>query len=149
MKLLHLTMALAVGVFASAAQAVPSMSDLALSVKISRKLTQDQLVRQAAYVVATEATTDSDGYPLPPAPAAGTGPSGGGVIPSSSAAPKTDGYGVNLGYCAWDNGSVTNHAGYIAGTLSMGAVTLAIVSPGADNAFQTTCARIAPVTSSL
>jgi hypothetical protein len=123
--------------------AAPSLPDLALTAQISRKLAQDQLVRQAAYVLAIESTTDTDGYALPPAPAAGAGPSGGGVIPSSSAAPKTDGYGVNLGYCAWDNGSVTNHPGYIAGTASMGAVTIAVVSPGTDNVIQTTCAQIA------
>ena len=68
---------------------------------------------------------------------------GGGLIPAAFGAPQTDGYGTRLGYCAWDNGPVTNTAGYIAGSNSVSAVTLAVVTAGADNVFQTTCAQIA------
>jgi hypothetical protein len=121
----------------------PSSSELSLNAQLSRKITQDQLVRQAAYVLATEVTMDTDGYPLPGVPLTGGGPIGGGFIPSTSAAPKTDGYGIKLGYCAWDNGAVNNHAGYLPGTQSMAAITIAVVSPGADNLFQTTCAQVA------
>jgi hypothetical protein len=117
-------------------------SDLAVSAQISRKLAQDQNVRQAAYVLAARATNDADGYALPPAPTSGTSVVGGGLIPASSGAPATDGFGVKLGYCAWDNGTATSASGYLPGSNSLAAIALAVVSPGADNTFQTTCASI-------
>lgn len=118
-------------------------SDLAVTAHLSRKIAQDTNVRQAAYVLAARASTDSDGYALAPAPTAGTTVTGGGLVPTSSGAPRTDGFGRNLGYCAWDNGTSTGAAGYIAGSNSLAAVALAVVSPGADNIFSTTCAQIA------
>lgn len=117
--------------------------ELALAARLERKLTQDHLARQAAYVLAATATQDADGYPLPPPQGAGAGPAGGGLVPSTSAAPKADGFGASLGYCAWDNGTITSHTGYIAGTANIAAVTLAVVTPGADNIFQTACAGVA------
>jgi len=118
-------------------------SDLAVSARMSRKIAQDLAVRQAAYSLAAQSTTDTDGYSLTPAPAVATTLVGGGGVPAASGAPRTDGYGVALGYCAWDNGSSTGAAGYIPGRLGLDAVTLAVVSPGADNVFSTTCAQIA------
>ena len=120
-----------------------SASDLAISAALARKISQDMTVRQAAFTLAAAATTDVDGYALPPAPTAGTTVTGGGLVPSSTGAPTTDGFGINLGYCAWDNGTSTGAAGYLPGTNSLGAVTLAVVSPGADNIYSTSCADIA------
>lgn len=123
--------------------AAPSVSQVALTTNMVRTLTQKQQAHQAAFVLAANATTPSDGYPLTAAPSAGSGPAGGGLIPAAFGAPQTDGYGTRLGYCAWDNGPVTNASGYLAGTNSVSAATLAVVTAGADNVFQTTCAQIA------
>lgn len=51
-----------------------------------------------------------------------------GLIPATSAAPKTDGWGSNLGYCT-----------YTATTLT--SPVFAIISAGADKVFQTTCTQ--------
>lgn len=127
----------------AATAAGPMTGDLAVSTRIARKLTQDHLARQAAYVLASAAAADTDGYPLPPAPdASASGPTGGGVVPATSAAPKGDGYGGTLGYCAWDNGTITNHAGLIAGEAKIAAITVAVLTPGADGIFQTSCAQV-------
>ena len=121
----------------------PAVSQIAMTTNMVRSLTQKQQAHQAAFVLAANATTPGDGFPLTAAPAAGSGPVGGGLIPAAFGAPQTDGYGTRLGYCAWDNGPVTNTTGYIAGTNSVSAATLAVVTAGADNVFQTTCAQIA------
>lgn len=113
------------------------------------------LVNQAAYMLlATVSDSDGDGYFEPPAmsspgsagtPAAGSGSGAGagGFIPSSTGAPTADGYGVALGYCAWDNGSIRTGTNLIAGSSSpsTGNAVYAIVSAGADGVFQTTCAN--------
>lgn len=143
-KALATVSCLAVGMAPVAASAsANNVIELAVSAKIARKIAQDLLARQAAYILAMESVVDTDGFPLPPAMGGGTGPVGGGLVPSGSAAPKADGYGISLGYCAWDHGTVTNHAGRLAGANSMSAVALAIVSSGSNNAFETTCAQIA------
>lgn len=127
----------------AAGASVNNVIELAVSAKIARKIAQDLLARQAAYILAMESVVDTDGFPLPPAMGGGVGPVGGGLVPSGSAAPKADGYGISLGYCAWDHGTVTNHAGRLAGANNMSAVALAIVSSGSNNSFDTTCAQIA------
>lgn len=118
-------------------------SDLAIAAQISRKISQDNTVRQAAIALAAKSTNDVDGYALPLAPAVGVTLTGGGLVPPASGAPTTDGFGVRLGYCAWDNGSSTGASGYLAGSNSLAAITLAVVSAGSDNKFDTTCAQIA------
>jgi hypothetical protein len=125
-------------------------SDLAVSAKISRKIAQDLNVRQAAFVLAVAASKNAnpgaDGSPYPLAPLAGTATAivGGGVIPSTTGAPTTDGFGVPLGYCAWNNGASNSASGLIqvGDAANVGAVTFAVVSPGANNRFDTTCADI-------
>lgn len=97
--------------------------------------------QQAAAVLAAEAVDDADGYPLPPQPQAdATAPAGGGLVPTGSKAPRMAGNKF-LGYCAWDNGANTSHAGYIPGINSPASVVLAVISSGKDGAFQTTCAQ--------
>lgn len=97
--------------------------------------------QQAAAVLAAETVDDADGYPLPPQPQAdATAPVGGGLVPTGSKAPRFAGNKF-LGYCAWDNGANTSHAGYIPGINSPASVVLAIISSGKDGTFQTTCAQ--------
>lgn len=147
MRMIKLCLATAGSVFVWAltapVSAGPAVSQIAMTTNMVRSLTQKQQAHQAAFVLAANATTPGDGFPLTAAPAAGSGPVGGGLIPAAFGAPQTDGYGTRLGYCAWDNGPVTNTSGYIAGTNSVSAATLAVVTAGADNVFQTTCAQIA------
>ena len=113
------------------------------------------LVNQAAYMLlATVADSDGDGYFEPPAmsnvgaagtPLAGTGTGAGagGFIPTSTGAPTVDGYGVAMGYCAFDNGSTRSGANLVAGssTPSTANIVYAVISAGADGVIQTTCAN--------
>ncbi|MBK4738908.1 tail fiber domain-containing protein [Noviherbaspirillum pedocola] len=113
---------------------------------MTRSATQKIAVQQAIIALASESSdSDADGFIEPPAmDTTAGGPAGGGFIPSTSAAPKTDSYGMKLGYCAWDNGSTNTSTGRISGsTSSPGAPVLAIISAGIDNTFNTTCASLA------
>lgn len=118
-------------------------AEILMGARLSAKMNRDHLVRQAALILATEAISDTDGYPLSPSPAAGGALAGGGTIPASSGAPKGDGQGQTFGYCAWDTGSANATAGYLPGAASFGAMSLAVVSPGSDGVYQITCADIA------
>lgn len=125
--------------YAAFAQSSPS-SD------VIRRQSQYASVQQAVYQLVAEAKdTDADGVLEVPAMklGTGTGPSGGGVIPDSSGAPKTDGFGGVLGYCAWDNGSANTSTGRLVGGNTAGSISLAVVSYGLDNTFQTSCADVA------
>lgn len=113
------------------------------------------LVNQAAYMLlATVSDSDGDGYFEPPAmsnigaagtPLAGTGvgAGSGGFIAPSTGAPTVDGYGVAMGYCAFDNGSIRSGANLVPGssTPSSANVVYAVISAGADGVIQTTCAN--------
>lgn len=124
------------------AQADSRADYLLISAKIGRKLAQDAMVRQAALVLASGATIDTDGFPLTGAPASGGGPADGGLVPTASGAPRGDAYGAMFGYCAWDNGTSTSAAGHLPGLVSFAAPVLAVIGPGPDGVIQTTCARI-------
>lgn len=103
------------------------------------------LISQAGYVLMGSATdTDGDGYKETVGISTATSISGGGVVPTSSPAPKSDGYGKAFGYCAFDNGSVRNAANHIAGssTPNTANIVFAVVSAGPDATFQTSCADI-------
>ncbi|GBG16045.1 dihydroorotase [Novimethylophilus kurashikiensis] len=111
-----------------------------------RRNSQYASVQQAVYqLVAESYDVDNDATIEAPAMKLGTGlgTSDGGVIPDTSSAPKTDGFGGTLGYCVWDNGTLTSSTGRLAGTTAAGAVSLAVISYGLDNVFQTTCADLA------
>jgi hypothetical protein len=113
------------------------------------------LVNQAAYMMlATVSDSDGDGYFEPPAmsnigasgtPLAGSGvgAGAGGFISPSTGAPTVDGYGVVMGYCAFDNGSIRSGANLIAGssTPASSNIVYAVISAGADGVIQTTCAN--------
>ncbi|WP_109015528.1 beta strand repeat-containing protein [Novimethylophilus kurashikiensis] len=111
-----------------------------------RRNSQYASVQQAVYqLVAESYDVDNDATIEAPAMKLGTGlgTSDGGVIPDTSSAPKTDGFGGTLGYCAWDNGTLTSSSGRLPGSTAAGSVSLAVISYGLDNVFQTTCADLA------
>lgn len=113
---------------------------------ITRSSNNDAFMLQARSALISEhVDLDSDGAPEAPAPRTGVTPipTGGGQIPLSSKAPKSDGYGVAFGYCAFKNGTGADRAGYIRNTsTSTGSeVSFAIISAGADKSMQTTCAQ--------
>lgn len=123
-----------------------SASEIAGLADMTRSSTQRIAVQQAIIALASEGTDiDGDGFVETSAMLPGTGaPVGGGFIPTTSAAPKTDSYGVRLGYCAWDNGSTNASTNRITGNPSApGAPVLAVISAGVDNVFTTKCADIA------
>lgn len=112
----------------------------------SLKVHSGNLLTQATYALATE-SRDSDGDGFYEAMAFKTGtnvPTGGGNIPDSSAAPKTDGWGSLLGYCSWDHGSTNSSTNRITGNNpgAMSNVVFAVISPGPDKAFNTSCADL-------
>ena len=119
-----------------------------IAADLSRRSSQELAVKQAATIITTyiasSVDTDGDPFPEPPPFRTGAGPAGGGLVPLNLGAPITDGYGANLGYCAWDNGSVTVSTNRLPGSTSdTGAVTFAVVSAGLDGVFNRTCAQIA------
>lgn len=109
--------------------------------EVVRKADRMQAVHRAAALLSAESTLPADGYPLAPAPAlvAGQGPAGGGFVPATSRAPAMAD-GKALGYCAWDNGADAATAGYLPGLNAPASTVLAVVHPGADGVFQTSCA---------
>src|SRR5450830_514720 len=127
--------------------ATAATADVALMTgDMTRTSTQRIAVQQAAMALVTESSDiDGDGFMESPVMLTGSGgPTGGGLIPLTSSAPKNDSYGGNLGYCAWDNGSTNSSVNRITGsTNSPSAPVLAIISAGIDGVFQTTCANIA------
>ncbi|MGB0719336.1 MAG: beta strand repeat-containing protein, partial [Bdellovibrionales bacterium] len=86
--------------------------------------------------------SDSDGYTEGPDPT-GSGPTGGGVLPSVGA-PQNDPWGNPYGYCAWDHGNSAGTSGgcgsnILAGNTSTNNIAIAVMSAGPDGIFQTTC----------
>ncbi len=107
-------------------------------------LRTDAALAQAAYFLAAEGVDgDNDGFTESSAMQAGDGPADGGVIPDTSGAPKTDGWGRALGYCAWDAGSTDSSTGRLSGDnpASPTSSVFAVLSPGANGTFDTTCAQ--------
>jgi hypothetical protein len=132
-----------IGLFAIFGLLPISWADSLSTVALQRDEITKYNVYQAVYILMGLATdADADGYFETPAILAGTGPAGGGLIPTNSGAPLSDGYGNLLGYCAWDNGATTNAAGHIAGSALMTNKTMAIVAPGIDGIFDSSCASI-------
>lgn len=114
------------------------------SMKLLRLQQTVVLLGQAAQRLAAEAgDVDGDGYRETPAMRTGVGgPAGGGVIPLTSAAGKTDGWGRPIGYCAWDYGGTTTSAGMInpgRGSTNSTEIVLLTVSAGPNGVFETAC----------
>lgn len=114
------------------------------AVEVVRKADRMQAVHRAAALLSAESSIPADGYPLAPAPelVAGQGPAGGGFVPATSKAPATAD-GKALGYCAWDNGADAATAGYLPGLNAPASSVLAVIHPGPDGVFQTSCADAA------
>lgn len=113
---------------------------------LTKSSNNDSLMSQVrAAIISEHADLDGDGTPEGPAPLTGVTPipTGGGQIPASSKAPKTDGWGTAFGYCAFKNGSGADRAGYIRNTATStgGEISFAIISAGSDKTIQTTCAQ--------
>lgn len=118
---------------------------------ISRSISGSDALTHAATTLIAEATLDSDGVLLPPA---GITPLGCAIsaeatmtscwqIPATSKAPKVDTYGSNLGYCAWNHGTSNTGAGILTGIspATNDLTALAVISPGKDRLFQTSCTQ--------
>lgn len=151
-KLFNLVLASLFLMAAHDASFAASASEIAGLADMTRAATQRIAVQQAIITLASGGVDiDGDGFieTLPMLPGTGA-PTGGGFIPLVSPAPKTDSYGVRLGYCAWDNGATNSSTNRITGnTNAPSAPVLAVISAGIDNVFNTTCADIATGTSSV
>lgn len=139
-----------------------------LSQITQKNIVDDQLLtisQIAALDAANLGDCDGDGYIEPRewrAPAGAPAPVNGGLLPPDMGAPLNDPWGAEYGYCVWDTGAVSADAacgGASAGRLD-GADTAvagegqtltvyAIISPGPDRTFQTTCNDYVDATTDL
>lgn len=86
-----------------------------------------QSLTQAAFILTSETTRNASGIPVATAFSTGTTvPTNGGLIPTTSAAPKTDSWGSNIGYCTQ---AATNQSDPV----------FAVLSAGPNKVFNTTC----------
>lgn len=124
---------------------------------ITRQALSETDLANAAKIIGASARVtvgDCDGddmiEPLPWRDAAGApAPAGGGLIPEGTPAPARDQWKRPIGYCAWDHGSSTvsddvaacggNAANRLGGGDLITEYVIALISAGADGAFQTTC----------
>lgn len=112
---------------------------------LSRKLNTDTLAIQSSYIISAEIAsrdTDGDGFIEPFAGNNSGAASAGGELPLSSSAPRVDGYGHALRYCAWDNGSVRADATLITGSNipSMTQPIFSVIALGTNGVLETSCA---------
>ena len=128
------------------------------SVNVSRNTVAETQMLAASKLVAASASTsptgdcDSDGLKEPPewkvaTGAAGTFPAGGGHVPDTLGAAKTDPWGTPYGYCGWDHGTKINDAACggsvqkrLGGGTATSGIAISMISAGPDKVFQTTCA---------
>lgn len=126
------------------------VNDVILTSELQRRVQSNAAVQQAYYALLSE-LTDSDNDNTQEAMAMRTtlsgytAPTGGGFVPSGSLAPKVDGYGMPLGYCAWDHGTTNASADRISGSsvVSNSDISFAVLSSGVDRNFSTSCADVA------
>ncbi|MCK6417879.1 MAG: tail fiber domain-containing protein [Alphaproteobacteria bacterium] len=117
---------------------------------------QMQLAHRQAIVESAELASsgdcDADTFVEPFGWKTGTpAPTGGGQLPDQLGVSKQDPWGIEYGYCVWDNGSSVNNAGCNAvsgagenarrldGGNNDGYVVIAIISAGPNQTFETTC----------
>lgn len=118
-------------------------ADTASMIALQRDAITKDNVYQATYVLSALASdSDGDGYYEAPAMASGAGPTDGGLIPSNTGAPLSDGYSNALGYCSFDNGATNTSTGRNTGTQSNAKPTIIVISAGVDGVFNTTCAQL-------
>lgn len=82
---------------------------------------------------------------------ADTPPTGGGFIPNEIGSVKRDTWGTQIGYCAWNHGSVNTGGGcdatnLLTGTNKRDYPTVAIISAGPNGSFESTCAAYVDTT---
>lgn len=65
-----------------------------------------------------------------------------GSVPVGFGIPQRDGNGRLMGYCAWDNTTDTDTASYRGGLSMATQLVYAVVSPGLNGAFETSCDTI-------
>lgn len=139
-----------------------------LSQITQKNIVDDQLLtisQIAALDAANLGDCDGDGYIEPRewrAPAGAPAPVNGGLLPPDMGAPLNDPWGAEYGYCVWDTGAVSADAacgGASAGRLDGADAAVAgegqtltvyaIISPGPDRTFQTTCNDYVDATTDL
>lgn len=119
----------------------------------ARSMSANLLDLAVAALTAESKDLDSDGQPEAPAMRAADGVSNCSgtmagancFIPATSGAPKTDAWGTQIRYCAWDNGAANTATNRITDgndtpAATQNSVVFAVVSAGVDKVFQTTCA---------
>lgn len=129
------------------------LGSLSTAVRVGKNSEVRSTLRTNSELLLAEGSMDSDDVRLPVAmettpPAGFTPPTGGGVIPATSLARKTDPYNTPYGYCAWNNGTSNGGAGYISGVSGaagsdavLAAPQLAVISAGPNRTIETTCAQ--------
>lgn len=86
-----------------------------------------QALQQGAFILTSETTRNASGIPVASAFGAGNPvPTDGGIIPLTSAAPKVDAWGTNIGYC-------------VKAAASQIDPVFAVISAGPNKTFNTTC----------
>ena len=104
----------------------------------------------ASAIQSPAADCDADGLKEPPewkvVTGAGKFPAGGGHIPDTIGAAKTDPWGTSYGYCGWDHGTKIADAGCggtgqkrLSGGNTPEGVVISMISAGPDKIFQTIC----------
>jgi len=134
-------------------------------VEVNRRVTAETQLRNAAAMIIAESVDentytapiddddgdcDLDGRIEPIGYKAGSGPTGGGLIPDVIGSDKRDPWGTDYGYCVWDPGTVIDDSdcddgpvglNRLAGTNNTGDYIIAMVAAGPDKSFQTICAN--------
>jgi len=130
---------------------VGSMSDVTRKTVAEEKMMGGARlsVMAATDVQANGGDCDSDGMVEPlPYVNAGTAPkpAGGGWMPADIGAEALDPWGQKYGYCVWDSGADFDEAGCggpgalrLRGSPNPTHTVVAIISPGKNRAFETTC----------
>lgn len=146
-----------IGVVGAASTAL-MRGPLSTVVTVNQKAKADTQMQLAAKLAIMEAAQqaaggdcDADGFIEPLVPRAGTTvPTNGGLIPGIIGATKTDPWGTEYGYCAWDMMDL-GHAscdatppGLLDGATAdpddaRAAIIISIISAGPDRAFNTSC----------
>ena len=123
------------------------VNDLILVSELQRKTSTNLAVEQAKTALASELVDDDaddtvEASAFLAAIAGHTPPVGGGFIPVASMAVKSDGYGIPLGYCVWDNGTSNSSANRSTGDNpgSNSSLSFVVLSSGQNRTFDTSCA---------
>ena len=106
------------------------------------KVRNDMIIAARLLMRNADDALDVDGTVEPPAflaPGGGDAPTNGGYLPNVGVS-TMDPWRTTLGYCAWDHGTSTGGANYLAGTGAPGTeLVLAVISAGPDRLFSTVC----------